>query len=34
VVMRSKTGTVRYVQAQHRFEKKPEYFSRTQGGGR
>jgi fructose-1,6-bisphosphatase II len=33
VVMRSKTGTVRYVQAQHRFEKKPEYFSRT-GGGR
>jgi len=34
VVMRSKTGTVRYVQAQHRFEKKPEYFSRAQGGGR
>jgi fructose-1,6-bisphosphatase class II len=32
VVMRSKTGTVRYVQAQHRFEKKPEYFSRQEGG--
>ncbi len=25
VVMRSKTGTVRYVQALHRFDKKPEY---------
>jgi len=32
VVMRSKTGTIRYVQAQHRFEKKPEYFSRQAGG--
>ena len=32
VVMRSKTGTVRYVQAQHRFETKPEYFSRQAGG--
>jgi fructose-1,6-bisphosphatase II len=31
VVMRSKTGTVRYVQAQHRFDKKPEYFSRGPG---
>ena len=25
VVMRSKTGTIRYVQAQHKFDKKPEY---------
>jgi fructose-1,6-bisphosphatase II len=25
VVMRSKTGTVRYVQATHRFDKKPSY---------
>ena len=32
VVMRSKTGTVRYVQAQHRFETKPEYFARQAGG--
>ena len=32
VVMRSKTGTIRYVQAQHRFEKKPEYFARQAGG--
>ncbi len=31
VVMRSKTATVRYVQAQHRFDKKPEYFSRGPG---
>jgi len=31
VVMRSKTGTIRYVQAQHRFETKPEYFSRQAG---
>jgi fructose-1,6-bisphosphatase II len=31
VVMRSKTGTVRYVQAQHRFDMKPEYFSRGPG---
>ena len=31
VVMRSKTGTIRYVQAQHRFEKKPEYFARQAG---
>jgi len=32
VVMRSKTGTIRYVQATHRFEKKPEYFARQAGG--
>ena len=32
VVMRSKTGTIRYVQAQHRFETKPEYFARQAGG--
>ena len=32
VVMRSKTSTVRYVQAQHRFDKKPEYFARQAGG--
>jgi fructose-1,6-bisphosphatase II len=33
VVMRSKTATVRYVQAQHRFDKKPEYFSRAPAPG-
>ena len=32
VVMRSKTSTVRYVQAQHRFDKKPDYFARQAGG--
>jgi fructose-1,6-bisphosphatase II len=32
VVMRSKSGTIRYVQAQHLFERKPEYFSRSAGG--
>ena len=32
VVMRSKTGTVRYVQAQHRFEKKPEYLPARREG--
>jgi hypothetical protein len=26
--VRSKTGTIRYVQAQHRFDKKPEYFAK------
>ena len=31
VVMRSKTGTIRYVDAHHRFDKKPEYFSREGG---
>jgi len=25
VVMRSRTGTVRYIQATHRFDKKPSY---------
>jgi len=32
VVMRSKTGTIRYVTAQHRFAGKPEYFSQKAGG--
>ncbi|MGZ3447070.1 MAG: fructose-bisphosphatase class II family protein, partial [Myxococcaceae bacterium] len=32
VVMRSKTGTIRYVQARHRFETKPAYFSQKAGG--
>ena len=32
VVMRSKTGTIRYVTAQHRFDRKPEYFSQQAGG--
>jgi fructose-1,6-bisphosphatase II len=25
VVMRSKTGTVRYIETEHRFERKPNY---------
>jgi len=25
VVMRSKTGTLRYIQATHKFDKKPNY---------
>jgi len=32
VVMRSKTGTIRYVHAHHRFETKPAYFSNKAGG--
>jgi hypothetical protein len=30
--MRSKSGTIRYVQAQHLFDRKPEYFARDAGG--
>ncbi len=32
VVMRSKTGTIRYVQARHRFDTKPDYFSQKARG--
>jgi fructose-1,6-bisphosphatase/sedoheptulose 1,7-bisphosphatase-like protein len=32
VVMRSKTGTIRYVEARHRFATKPDYFSQKAGG--
>lgn len=31
VVMRSKTGTIRYVHAHHRFDKKPDYFAHPGG---
>jgi len=32
VVMRSKTGTIRYVHAHHRFDTKPEYFAQKARG--
>ncbi len=32
VVMRSKTGTIRYVEARHRFDTKPDYFSQKARG--